>query len=104
MTTVILVLLGVWVLTNVLFVLIMIPPRRPRKQPDLSNTALSPVPFEKGADRLDHDEPSSLRHVVVSVAMGAFFMFVPPLIAALRALERLARRSFSGTTGNPDQE
>jgi hypothetical protein len=29
--------------------------------------------------------------------MGAFFMFVPPVIAALRALERLARQSFRGT-------
>ncbi|OKO86860.1 hypothetical protein AC630_01835 [Bradyrhizobium sp. AS23.2] len=102
--TVILALLGVWVLVNVLFVLIMVPPLKPRKRPDLSETALSPVPIKNGTDSLDDDEPFSLRHVVISVAMGAFFMLVPPLIAALHALERLARRSFSGTKGNPDQE
>jgi uncharacterized membrane protein len=101
MMTVILALLAIWVLANVLFVLIMVPPRKPRKRPELS---LSPVTIEKGTDRLDQDEPFSLRHVVISVAMGAFFMLVPPLIAALHALERFAKRSFSGTKENPDQE
>jgi hypothetical protein len=104
MMTVILTLLGIWVLINVLFVLLMVPPVKPRKRSDLSGTALSPVPVEKGSHHLDYDEPFSLRHVVISVTLGALFMLVPPLIAALHALERLARRSFSGTKRNPDQE
>ncbi len=84
-----LILLGTWVLINVLFVLIMVPPRKPRSSPP--GTTLSPAPIDKQASQFEQDEPLSLRHVVASVAMGVFFVLVPPLLAALDAIERFAK-------------
>ncbi|QPF88085.1 hypothetical protein IC762_12885 [Bradyrhizobium genosp. L] len=92
--TAVLTCLGIWVLINVLFVLIMVPPRKPRKQLDLARTALSPVSIDNNnAGPVDHDEPLSLRHVIMAIAMGAFFVLTPPLIAALHAIERLVKRT-----------
>ncbi|KJC49493.1 hypothetical protein UP09_07290 [Bradyrhizobium sp. LTSP885] len=102
MVTAVLAVLVVWVLINVLFVLIMVPPRKPRKQLDLSKAALSPVSIDKGAGPLDHDEPLSLRHIVAAIAMGAFFVLAPPLIAALHAVERLVKRSLGRKDGSRD--
>ncbi len=87
-----LVLLSMWLLINVLFVLIVVPPRK-RRPP--SGTALLPAQIEKIAEP-DHDEPLSLRHVVISVAMGAFFMLVPPLIALRNELVRIFGRGRGG--------
>lgn len=86
-----LIFLGTWVLINVLFVLIMVPPRRPRSHPGSPGATLSPAPIDKKADQFEPDEPFSLRHVVMSVAMGAFFVLVPPLLAALDAIDRFAK-------------
>lgn len=94
MLTAVLICLVIWVLINVLFVLIMVPPRKPRKQLDLARTALSPVPLDsQNPGPVDHDEPLSLRHVIMAIAMGAFFVLTPPLIAALHAIERLVKRT-----------
>ena len=85
-----LVLLSMWLLINVLFALILVPPRKRRPPP---GTTLLPAPIDKSSGQLDQDEPLSLRHVVISVAMGAFFMLVPPLIALRNELARIFGRS-----------
>lgn len=88
-----LIVLSIWVLLNILFVLIVVPPRKPR-QP--LATTLSPAPLDPTRRELEQDEPFSLRHVVASVAMGAFFVLVPPLLALRDAVVRL----FRNTPGN----
>lgn len=84
-----LVLLSMWLLINVLFVLIVVPPRK-RRPP--SGTTLLPAQMDKSTTQLDQDEPLSLRHVVISMAMGAFFMLVPPLIALRNEVMRIFGR------------
>lgn len=78
----ILILLGVWILINVLFVLIMIAPRRP---------PLAPVRIEQNG--YPHEEQVKLlpRQVVISIAMGAFFPLTPSLIEALKRFIRKRR-------------
>lgn len=81
-------ILTIWVLLNILFVLIVVPPRKPLRQP--MATTLSPAPIvEPGRREIEQDEPFSIRHVIVSVAMGAFFVLVPPLLALRDAIMRL---------------
>lgn len=85
--------LSIWVLLNVLFVVIVVPPRKPRSRLSSAGTTLSPVPIEQRRDEGAPDEPFSLRHVVMSVAMGAFFVLVPPLMALRDAIARLWNRA-----------
>lgn len=93
---VILVVLSVWVLINILFVLIVVPPRKPRRHPGPLATTLSPAPIDRTRGHLEQDEPLSLRHVVASVAMGAFFVLVPPLLALRAAIVRFFRKPPTG--------
>lgn len=86
-------ILSIWVLLNILFVLIVVPPRKPRRQPMPLATTLSPAPIDPSQRELEQDEPFSLRHVVASVAMGAFFVLVPPLLALRDAIMRLFGKS-----------
>ena len=86
-------LLSIWVLLNILFVLIVVPPRKPRRPTGSLATTLSPAPIDPNQRELEHDEPFSLRHVVASVAMGAFFVLVPPLLALRDAIMRLFGKS-----------
>ena len=87
------IVLSIWVLLNILFVLIVVPPRKPRQQPRPLATALSPAPLDPSRRELEQDEPFSLRHVVTSVALGAFFVLVPPLLALRDAVVRLFRKT-----------
>lgn len=86
----ILVILGIWLLINVLFVVVMIPPRKPRKssQPR-SSSGLAPVPVGKNAYAFDEDEKVSLRHTIIAIAMGALFSLTPPLLQAADDIKRL---------------
>ena len=93
---IVLTVLSIWVLLNILFVLIVVPPRKPRRQPRPLATTLSPAPIDPSQRELEQDEPFSLRHVVVSVAMGAFFVLVPPLLALRDAIMRLFGKSRQG--------
>lgn len=88
-----LIVLSIWVLLNILFVLIVVPPRKARGAPRPLATALSPAPLDPNRRELEQDEPFSLRHVVASVAMGAFFVLVPPLLALRDAVVRLFRKT-----------
>jgi hypothetical protein len=88
----VLVILTIWVLLNILYVLIVIPPQKPRSRSRTSGATLSPAPVDKSASQVDRDEPSSLRHVVTSVAIGVLLTFVPPLIALRDAVARFFRK------------
>ncbi|MGY4190013.1 hypothetical protein [Bradyrhizobium sp. USDA 4459] len=90
---IILTILSIWVLLNILFVLIVVPPRQPRRLPRPAAPALSPAPIDSSQQELEQGEPFSLRHVVASVAMGAFFVLVPPLLALRNAVMQLFRKS-----------
>jgi hypothetical protein len=88
---IILTILTIWVLLNILFVLIVVPPRKPRRRS--MATTLSPAPIHPSRSEIEQDEPFSLRHVIGSVAMGAFFMLVPPLLALRDAIMRFFSKS-----------
>lgn len=86
----ILVILGIWLLINVLFVVIVIRPRKPRKshQPR-SASGLAPVPIGQNAYAFDEDEKVSLRHTIIAIAMGTLFSLTPPLLEAVDGIKRL---------------
>ena len=84
----ILILLGVWILINVLFVVIMIPPRKPRTSDSRQTGALAPVSIEQNGYPFEAEEKLLLRHVIISIAMGAFFSLTPPLIEAVESIKR----------------
>lgn len=80
----------IWVLLNILFVFLVI---RPRKlQPTAHAKMLSPATIERSHSEAEQDEPLLLRHVIVSVAMGAFFVLAPPLIALGDTIIRFFRK------------
>jgi hypothetical protein len=85
-----LVILGIWLLINVLFVVIMIPPRKSRK-PDhpRPSSGLAPAPIDWNAYAFDDDEKVSLRHTIIAIAMGALFSLTPPLLEAVDDIKRL---------------
>jgi hypothetical protein len=88
-----LVVIGIWLLINVLFVVIMMPPRKPRK-PDRSRSSLglAPATIERNAYPFDEDDKFSLRHTIIAIAMGALFSLTPPLLQAADDIKRLLRK------------
>jgi hypothetical protein len=81
----VLLLLGVWILINVLFVVIVIPPRKPRKQsPAQSGT----LPIDRPGYPLEEQEQLRLHHLVISIALGLSFSLTPPLIEAVESTKR----------------
>ncbi|MBB4367827.1 type II secretory pathway component PulM [Bradyrhizobium sp. cir1] len=88
----ILILLGVWILINVLFVVIMIPPRKPRKPDPGPTGTLATVPINQNGYPFEEQEKLLLRHVIISIAMGAFFSLAPPLIEAIESIKRVFRK------------
>lgn len=87
---IVLTILAIWVLLNILFVLLVIRPRKPR--PTSRAKTLSPAAVERNQREVEQDEPLLLRHVIVSVAMGAFFVLAPPLIALADTIIRFFRK------------
>lgn len=85
-------MLGVWILINVLFVVIMIPPRRPRKSTPRQTGALAPVPIDQNGYPFEEQEQLPLRHVIISIAIGAFFSLAPSLIEAAESIKRLIKK------------
>ncbi|MCS3725628.1 phosphonate metabolism protein PhnM [Bradyrhizobium betae] len=88
-----LIIIGIWLLINVLFVVIMMPPRKPRR-PDRprSSAGLAPAAVEHNAYPFDEDEKISLRHTIIAIAMGALFSLTPPLLQAADDIKRLLGR------------
>lgn len=86
----VLVILGIWLLINVLFVVIMIPPRKPRKPGQArSSNGLAPVPIGRNAYAFDEDEKVPLRHIIIAIAMGTLFALTPPLLEAFDDIKRM---------------
>ncbi|WP_439375102.1 phosphonate metabolism protein PhnM [Bradyrhizobium sp. DASA03120] len=87
-----LIILGIWLLINVLFVVIMMP-RKPRK-PDhpRSSAGLAPAAIEPNAYPFDEDEKVSFRHTIIAIAMGALFSLTPPLLQAIDDIKRLVSK------------
>ena len=89
----ILIVLGIWLLINVLFVVIMLPPRKPRASRRRQTGALAPVPIDQNGYPFEEEhEKLLLRHVVISIAMGAFFSLAPPLMEAIDSIKRAIRK------------
>lgn len=86
-----LILVGIWILINVLFVVIMIPPRKPRKSDAAETGALAPARIDQNAHPVEEDKVL-LRHVIISIALGAFFSLTPPLIEAIDSIKRFFRK------------
>jgi len=88
----ILIVLGIWLLINVLFVVIMLPPRKPRKPDQRGTGTLAPVRIDQNGYPFEEQEKFLLRHVVISIAMGAFFSLAPPLMEAIDSIKRAIRK------------
>ncbi|WP_314950726.1 hypothetical protein [Bradyrhizobium cosmicum] len=88
----ILILVGIWILINVLFVVIMFPPRRPRKSDPRRTGTLAAVRIKQNGYPYEQQEKLLLRHVIIAIAMGAFFSLTPPLIEAMDSIKRLIRK------------
>ncbi|KJC36182.1 hypothetical protein UP09_31450 [Bradyrhizobium sp. LTSP885] len=91
---ILLIVLGIWLLLNVLFVVVIAPPRKPRRTEPArqSGSDFAPAPIDKNAYPFEDDEKVSLRHTIVSVGMGAFFVLSPFLLEAIEATKRLFKR------------
>jgi hypothetical protein len=91
----VLIILGIWLLLNVLFVVVMAPPRKPRRQdvPRASNGNFAPATIDKEARRFDEEEKPSISHMIVSVAMGAFFVLAAPIAEAVDAIKSAFRKT-----------
>lgn len=87
---IVLTILAIWILLNVLFVVLVVRPRKP--QPTSAPKTLSPAAIERSQGQLEEDEQLLLRHLIVSVAMGAFFVLAPPLIALGDTIIRFFRK------------
>lgn len=87
------IILGIWLLINVLFVIVMMPPRKPQKADHpRSSAGLAPATIEPNAYPFDEDERVSLRHTIIAIAMGALFSLTPPLLQAVDDIKRLVSR------------
>jgi len=84
------IVLGIWLLINVLFVVVMMPPRKPRK-PDhpRASAGLAPAAIERTGRPFAEDDKISLRHTIIAIAMGALFSLTPPLLEAFDDIKRL---------------
>jgi hypothetical protein len=90
-----LIILGLWLLLNVLFVVAMVPPRKPRKHgaPGAADGKLAPATIDKEAHPYEaEEEKTSLGLIIMSVGMGAFFVLVPPIAEAFDALKRFFKK------------
>jgi len=84
------IVLGIWLLINVLFVVVMMPPRKPRRQDHPRSSArLAPAAIERPGRPFAEDDKISLRHTIIAIAMGALFSLTPPLLEAIDDVKRL---------------
>lgn len=97
-------IIGIWLLINVLFIVVMIPPRKPRAK-DPPRTSMRP-----SLARLEHhtphfeeeEEKGAIRHTIIALAMGVLFSLTPPLIEAIDNIKRLIKTSRK--SGGPRHE
>ena len=91
---ILLTVLGIWLLINVLFVIVMLPPRKPRRRSksDPREGQLATAPIDRDGASAGDDPPPSLRHVIIAIALGALFSLTPPLLEGYDALSRRLRQ------------
>ncbi|MDN4986773.1 hypothetical protein QY049_26790 [Bradyrhizobium sp. WYCCWR 13022] len=84
-----LIILAIWLLINVLFVVVMIPPHKSRRRGVIAGMTAGPSET--------HAESVSLRHAIIAIALDVFFSLTPPFIEAYDAIRGLVgkRRSKS---------
>jgi hypothetical protein len=84
----VLLVLGIWVLINVLFVVIMMPRRKQKNQgaPQASGSNKEAYPFHA-------EEKTSLGFMIISAAMVAVFALSPPIADAATAIKRAFRKN-----------
>ncbi|UPK39984.1 hypothetical protein IVB18_23810 [Bradyrhizobium sp. 186] len=87
-----LIVLGIWLLINVLFVVIMLPPRKPRRPDPHDTGTLAPVRIDHNGYPFEEQEKFLLRHVIISIAIGTFFSLAPPLMEAIDSVKRVIRK------------
>ena len=88
-----LIIVSIWLLINVLFVVVMIPPRKPRASAGGRSGDATPAiaGMNSGATET-RDESVSLRHLVIAIALGVFFSLTPPLLEAYDAIKKLVSK------------
>ncbi|WP_407120182.1 hypothetical protein [Bradyrhizobium sp. STM 3561] len=94
-----LIILGVWVLINVLFVVLMISPRKPQSA-EVANRSSETAPIAAGMNY--GPKGISLRHVVIAIALGTFFSLTPPLLEAYDAIKGFVGKRLPGSNKNAD--
>ncbi|MBR1126657.1 hypothetical protein [Bradyrhizobium iriomotense] len=95
------IILGIWLLINVLFVVVMIPPRRPRTANVARGSGVA-IGMKSGTTETQ-DESVLLRHVVIAIALGAFFSLTPPLLEAYDAIKGLVSKRVHKLKETPDR-
>jgi len=89
-----LIIVSIWLLINVLFVVVMIPPRKPRRASIAarSGEATPAIAGMNSGTTEARDESVSLRHLVIAIALGVFFSLTPPLLEAYDAIKKLVSK------------
>lgn len=80
----ILLILGIWLLINILFVIAVVPSHRPRSPPRGSEGPPSPAPINKTVHRLEDGAPPSLQRAIALVAGRAACVLVLPFVHAIK--------------------
>jgi hypothetical protein len=94
--TTILLVLAIWLLINVLFCVVMMPPRKPRNDAgpkgQLARVVVDnkPAPFERRAE-VEPARPS-FGMVIVSVVMGTVFLLAPLIDRIADSLRGLIKK------------
>lgn len=99
----VLTIIGIWLLINVLFVVVMIPPRKPRAEdPPRSSMGSTFATLEGHTHHFEEEEKGAIRHTIIALAMGVLFSLTPPLIQAIDDIKRLIKTS--RRSGGPRDE
>lgn len=86
-----LIILGIWLLLNILFVVIVIPARKPKKQIG-PGSLLAPVTIEQRPVASDHEEKIPISLVIMSLGIGVLLVFSPPIIKVMDDIKRIFRK------------
>jgi hypothetical protein len=78
------IILAIWLLINVLFVVVMIPPRKPRRPGVVAGMTAGSAET--------HAESVPLRHAIIAIALDVFFSLTPPFLEAYDAIRGLIRK------------
>ncbi len=90
----VLLILGIWLLLNVLYVVIMARPRKPRGHDGLQPSDARPAPatINKEAYPFRQVDKTSIRHIIISVGVDAFLTFSSPIVEAIDSIKRAHKK------------